>query len=175
LREHRRWQRNERRAAGECWQDSGYVFVTEDGAPLHPDFLTRRFHHLIGASRLPPIRLHDLRHGAASLAHSAKVDLKTVQAQQGHSSIVLTADTYTSVLTDLLAHAAEATAQLVLAAAARNPSRRHRRNDHSRKSAAPTEITTGEESVSRPSSRAKGGRRGRPHASHQRPTKIKGV
>jgi integrase len=62
--------------------------------------------------------LHDLRHGAASLAHCVGVDLKTVQAQLGHSNIVLTADTYTSVLTDLLAYAAEATARLVLAAAA---------------------------------------------------------
>ena len=34
---------------------------------------------------------------------------------------MLTADTYTSVLTDLLAYAAEATTKLVLAAAARNP------------------------------------------------------
>lgn len=76
---------------------------------------------------LPPVRLHDLRHGAASLAHCAGVDLKTVQAQLGHSSIVLTADTYTSVLTDLLAYAAEATAKLVLAAAARNPGHQHRR------------------------------------------------
>jgi integrase len=97
------------------------VFVAEDGAPLHPDFLTRRFRHLVGQSGLPPVRLHDLRHGAASLAHCAGVDLKTVQAQLGHSSIVLTADTYTSVLTDLLAYAAEVTARLVLAAAARNP------------------------------------------------------
>lgn len=130
LREHRRRQRAEQRAAGEAWQDSGYVFVAEDGAPLHPDFLTRRFHHLVGGSGLPPVRLHDLRHGAASLAHCAGVDLKTVQAQLGHSSIVLTADTYTSVLTDLLAYAAEATARLVLAAAARNPGHRHRRSDH---------------------------------------------
>ena len=130
LREHRRRQRAEQRAAGKAWRDSGYVFVAEDGAPLHPDFLTRRFHHLVLESGLPPVRLHDLRHGAASLAHSAGVDLKTVQAQLGHSSIVLTADTYTSVLTDLLASAAEATAKLVLAAAARNPGHRHRRNDH---------------------------------------------
>jgi MFS transporter len=36
-----------------------------------------------------------------------------------------------SVLTDLLAYAAEATAKLVLAAAAQNPGRRHRRNDSS--------------------------------------------
>jgi integrase len=137
LREHRRRQRAEQRAAGERWRDSGYVFVAEDGEPLHPDLLTRRFHHLVGESGLPPIRLHDLRHGAANLAHCAGIDLKTVQAQLGHSSILLTADTYTSVLTDLLAYAAEATARLVLAAAALNPGRRHRRNDLPRKSAAP--------------------------------------
>ena len=132
LREHRRRQRAEQRAAGQGWQDSGYVFVAEDGMPLHPDFLTRRFRNLVGESGLPPVRLHDLRHGAASLAHCAGVDLKTVQAQLGHSSIVLTADTYTSVLTDLLAYAAEATAKLVLATAARNPGRRYRRNDRQR-------------------------------------------
>ncbi|HXT46012.1 MAG TPA: hypothetical protein VN748_18170 [Pseudonocardiaceae bacterium] len=34
-----------------------------------------------------------------------------------HSSIVLTADTYTSVLPDLVHHAAEATARLILTAA----------------------------------------------------------
>lgn len=35
----------------------------------------------------------------------------------GHSSIVLTADTYTSVLPDLAHHAAEATARLILTSA----------------------------------------------------------
>jgi integrase len=53
---------------------------------------------LIKAVGLPPIRLHDLRQGAASLAHTAGADLKIVQDQLGHASIVLTADTYTSVL-----------------------------------------------------------------------------
>ena len=55
----------------------------------------------------PPIRLHDLRHGAASLALSAGTDLKIVQDMLGHPSIVLTADTYTSVLPDLARKAAE--------------------------------------------------------------------
>ena len=45
---------------------------------------------------MPPVRRHDLRHGAASLAHCAGVDLKAVQAQLRHTSMVLTADTYTS-------------------------------------------------------------------------------
>jgi hypothetical protein len=87
--------------AGQVWSDTGYVFTTTDGQPLHPDYLTRRFRRLVDASGLPPVRLHDLRHGAASLAHSAGADLKTIQEQLGHTSIVLTADTYTSVLTDL--------------------------------------------------------------------------
>lgn len=77
-------------------------------------------------SGLPPVRLHDLRHGAADLAHSAGADLKTVQEQLGHTSIVLTADTYTSVLLDLHFTVAGATARLVLAAAARKPGRKHR-------------------------------------------------
>ena len=126
LREHRRRQMAEQAAAGEQGQDSGYVFTDRNGAPLNPDFLTRRFGRLVAESGLPPVRLHDLRHGAATLAHAAGADLKTVQEQLGHTSIVLTADTYTSVLMQRHFKIAEATARLVLAAAARNPGRRHR-------------------------------------------------
>jgi integrase len=56
LREHRRRQPADQRTAGEWWQDSGYVFTTEDGLPLHPDYLTRRFRYLVGESGLPPVR-----------------------------------------------------------------------------------------------------------------------
>ena len=71
------------------------------------------------APGLPPVRLHDLRHGAASLAHEADVDLKTLQDLLGHSSIVVTADTYTSVLPQTRRRCADATAQPVLNAARR--------------------------------------------------------
>ena len=43
LRGHRRRQEKERVAAGRDWKDTGYVFTTPDGRPLHPDYLTRRF------------------------------------------------------------------------------------------------------------------------------------
>ncbi|MEV0624221.1 tyrosine-type recombinase/integrase [Nonomuraea sp. NPDC050404] len=72
-------------------------------------------------------RTHDLRHGVASTALAAHVDLRTVQGQFGHASIVLTSDTYTSVLPELHHAAAEATARLVLATARRTGHRLRKR------------------------------------------------
>jgi integrase len=117
LRQHAYRQRQERHAAGDRWHNTGYLFTSRHGHPLHPGYLTHRFAALVAATGLPPVRLHDLRHGAATLAHLAGTDLKTISDQLGHSSIVLTADTYTSVLPAAQYKAAEATAQLVLDAA----------------------------------------------------------
>lgn len=79
----------------------GYVFTNIAGQPISPDRLSINFGKLIAASGLPPVRLHDLRHGAASLALQAGADLKVVQDQLGHSSIVLTADTYITVVPEI--------------------------------------------------------------------------
>jgi integrase len=57
---------------------------------MHPNSMTKRLRYLIRQIGLPPARLHDLRHGVASLALAAGADLKTVQDQLGHASIVLT-------------------------------------------------------------------------------------
>jgi len=107
------------------------------------------------------VRLHDLRHGAATLAHAAGADLKTVQEQLGHTSIVLTADTYTSVLLDLHFTPAEATARLVLAAAARNPSRRANTKARPGKSATDSQATRPEPVRPKRSRRHRHGNKGR--------------
>ncbi len=91
----------------------GYVITDPTGAPLRPERLTRSFHAAVVASGLPPIRLHDLRHGAASLALAAGADLKTVQELLGHSTIITTADIYAHVLPVLHVRAADAVAELV--------------------------------------------------------------
>jgi len=96
LQKHRDRQRAEAAAYGPDYRDSGYVFTCLNGDPMAPDRLTRTFKKLSALAGMPPIRLHDLRHGAASLALSAGVELKVVQEMLGHSSIVLTADTYTN-------------------------------------------------------------------------------
>ncbi|WP_132113233.1 tyrosine-type recombinase/integrase [Actinocrispum wychmicini] len=95
------------------------MFVNKYGDPLSPGYLTHTFRKVAAQAGLPPIRLHDLRHGAASLSLAAGNELKTVQDMLGHSSIVLTADTYTSVLPCLAHKAAEAAVDLVLRAAQR--------------------------------------------------------
>ncbi|WP_322780356.1 tyrosine-type recombinase/integrase, partial [Frankia sp. Cas4] len=62
---------------------------------------------------LPPIRLHDLRHTAASLTYRATRDLKLVSELLGHSSIQFTSDVYTSIFEEVDRDAAEAVADIV--------------------------------------------------------------
>ena len=119
LRKHRRAQQLEAQARGITL--SGYVFTTPDGGPLCPEHLTRTFNKLVADAGLPPVRLHDLRHGAATLMLLAGADLKTIADQLGHSSIVLTADTYLSVAIELGLAVAAATARLILRHAKRPP------------------------------------------------------
>ncbi|WP_181958231.1 tyrosine-type recombinase/integrase [Nonomuraea deserti] len=84
-------------AAGEAWADTGFVFTQPDGSRLHPQHVSDQFLWLACLAGLPPIRLHDLRHGAASLMLAAGVEMKVVQETLGHTSSAFTADTYTSV------------------------------------------------------------------------------
>jgi integrase len=105
---HTRWEA----ATGGVVAD-GWLFAHDDGRHWSPSYVSHTFRRLIREADLPPVRFHDLRHGAASLSLAAGNDLKIVQALLEHASIVLTADTYTSVLPCLAHQAAEATADLV--------------------------------------------------------------
>ncbi|WP_165978578.1 site-specific integrase [Actinomadura darangshiensis] len=127
LRAHRSRRRAEAAAYGEGYRYSGYVFTNLNGDPVAPGWLTHVFQQLIAEHDVPPIRLHDLRHGAATLALVAGVQLKVVQEMLGHSSIVLTAGTYTSVLPEVAHTAAEKTAAYLLQAAGVVPGSARRR------------------------------------------------
>jgi hypothetical protein len=92
-------RRSDSRArTGPGWRHGRPMFTYADGRPIQPEYLTHRFRALDSELSLPPIRLHDLRHGAATLGLASHTDLKVIQQMLGHSSIVTTADTYTSVL-----------------------------------------------------------------------------
>jgi integrase len=100
---------------------SRYVFSGAGGGPLDPAYLTRTFRKLATATGLPPVRLHDLQHGAATLMLLGKADLKTIADQLGHPSVVLTADTYLSVAVELGLTTAADAARLILSHAGQPP------------------------------------------------------
>ncbi|MEV4564680.1 tyrosine-type recombinase/integrase [Nonomuraea sp. NPDC049419] len=99
-------------AAGKVSQAGGFVFTDEIGRPLHPQHLSDQSDLLSYEAGLPPVRLHDLRHGAACLMSAAGVDLKIVQKTLGHVSSTSTRDTHTSVYQEVARAAAESTATL---------------------------------------------------------------
>ncbi|MEU5898936.1 tyrosine-type recombinase/integrase [Streptomyces venezuelae] len=113
LKRHRERQDAAREEWGSAWVETGMVFTQEDGSWLHPGKVTDLFERLVVASGLPPVRLHDLRHGAATLMLAAGVDVKVVSDTLGHSDTRITRDIYQSVLPQVGKSAAEATAKLV--------------------------------------------------------------
>jgi integrase len=108
LREHRRRQSQERLIAGSEWNDGGLVFTGYRGTPLEPMTLRRDFCRVLAKAGLPAMRLHDLRHSAASLMLTLGVPLKTIQEVLGHSSIGVTAGFYAHLGEQLKQQAADA-------------------------------------------------------------------
>lgn len=114
LRQHRDRQLAEQELVGDGWTESGAVFTYPDGRTLHPDHVMVVFRRLVARADLPLIRLHDLRHTAATLALAAGVHPKVVQERLGHSSIGITLDTYSHVVQGMQADAAAKVAGLLL-------------------------------------------------------------
>lgn len=100
------------------------MFTKADGAALVPDSVSQGFDRLVIRTGLPPVRLHDLRHLAASLTYRATRDLKLTSQLFGHASTGITEQVYTSVFEDVEREAAEQSAALV--------PRAHRRSVDSR-------------------------------------------
>ncbi|WP_078965261.1 tyrosine-type recombinase/integrase [Streptomyces aureocirculatus] len=95
------------------YNHSGKVFTQADGSPWHPNNVSQAFERFVKRLGMPPIRLHDLRHCAASLSLAAGLSMKAIQALLGHSSYQLTADTYTSLMPQFEQAAANAPVELV--------------------------------------------------------------
>jgi integrase len=79
----------------------GLVFPSLVGTPIAPRNLQRHWHGLRAGMRLDEVRLHDLRHSAASLLLVGGVPMRAEMETLGHSSIALKADTYSHVLDEV--------------------------------------------------------------------------
>ena len=101
------WQAQQRLSFGERWNDTGKVFTTADGLPMHPDTLTGWFHDFIAKTDLPKIHLHSLRHTNATLNISNGVSVTTVAAQLGHANASTTTKIYAHAIKSAQAAAAD--------------------------------------------------------------------
>jgi integrase len=102
LAEHRRRQAEEPLAASER-----FVFTGTTGRPLDASGVSGQFHEALARAGLPNVRVHDLRHTAATHLLTQGVHPKVVQELLGHSTISLTLDTYSHVAPALHAQVAD--------------------------------------------------------------------
>jgi integrase len=93
---------------GRAWTETGLVFTTATGGLLDPLTASKQiagFRELAGVTYR---RLYVLRHTVATLLLASGTPMRVVQEVLGHSSIVLTADTYSHVTAGLRDDAAKA-------------------------------------------------------------------
>ena len=72
------------------------------------NFKSRYFIPVLKQLHLEHITFHDLRHTHATILLSQKINPKIVQERLGHSSIILTLDTYSHLVPDIQKEAVNA-------------------------------------------------------------------
>ncbi|HEY6539795.1 MAG TPA: tyrosine-type recombinase/integrase [Ktedonobacteraceae bacterium] len=108
LQQHRTTQLTTRLKAGADWQELNLVFPNEHGGYLGRAWVQKHFKRLVEQAGLPPMRMHDLRHSAATILLSMKVDAKVVQEILGHANISMTLGIYGHVLPSMQKDAVDA-------------------------------------------------------------------
>jgi integrase len=116
---HRKHQLEERLKLGLTYSNKDFVFPTEIGTPILTSNLTRRhFKPILRKAGLSEtIRLYDLRHTCATLLLLAQTSPKVVAERLGHSTVVLTLDTYSHVLPSMQKDASEELERILFASA----------------------------------------------------------
>jgi len=84
-----RWHRLRHREAfartGVAWSEKGHVFTTRNGRSVEPRNVYQSFTRLAADAGLRVVRLHDARHGCATLLTAAGVAPRIIMEILGHS------------------------------------------------------------------------------------------
>lgn len=107
LRRYQTWQKMTFLRAGIPWSEEAQVFVTQNGAPMHPDTLTSWFRDFVDGTDLPNIHIHSLRHTNATLQIANGVSVTTVAGNLGHNNASTTTKIYAHAIQSAAAASAE--------------------------------------------------------------------
>lgn len=114
LREYRRWYLELKLANGDRWQETGYVFVRDDGLPMSPDSIGSWLAKFSRRHGLPHINPHAFRHTVASLLINNGTDIVSVSKRLGHARTSTTTDLYAHVIEKADEEATETLANAIL-------------------------------------------------------------
>lgn len=124
LRIHRKYQLEDRLAAGALWKGSdytdgqatGYVFTSEVGTVLEPRRVDLYFASVRERAGLDDHTFHGLRHDFAGLLLTAGIPGRVVAEMMGHADYAITANLYQHVADELQVLAADRLDELLSAA-----------------------------------------------------------
>lgn len=95
---HRDRQEEERKACYGSWTETGLVFTTKIGTPIHPRNLLHILKNEQEKAGVPVTSIHSFRHMNASLLITNDLDIKSISERLGHSSTSFTMDRYGHIL-----------------------------------------------------------------------------
>lgn len=124
LRQLRKEQSSRILQLGTAWRgsynvDENRLFTQDEGLPMDPAAPRKRFKEFISIyndqheDKLPDIKLHDLRHTAASLLIASGMDPVTVAHRLGHADVAVTLNTYSHMFPDKDREAADILSRLL--------------------------------------------------------------
>jgi len=90
LADHRMNQHEERRLAGDDWQENDLIFCNPDGSPIDSRADWQEWHDILEEAGIDHMGVHGARHTAATIALNEDIALTVVQEILGHSTIVVT-------------------------------------------------------------------------------------
>lgn len=88
--EHQNAQDREREAAGQLWEDHGFLFASPTGRPIDPRADNREWSELLEDANVRQARLHDARHTAATVLLVLGVPQRAVMGLMGWSNTTMT-------------------------------------------------------------------------------------
>jgi integrase len=98
LKAYKKWYTEQRLKNADRWQNSGYLFVQDDGKPMNPDSLTDWLAKFSKKYNLPDVHPHKFRHTMASILYFNGINSISISKRLGHAKVSTTTDIYSHIM-----------------------------------------------------------------------------
>lgn len=98
LKDHQDQQKELYLAMGKKWSENELVYPTSVDTILHPRNIQKMFERIRNNAGISHGTMHSLRHTYATRCFEAKINIKIISKQLGHSSVKITYDKYIHVI-----------------------------------------------------------------------------